>query len=315
MQSYDSSERTISASDKTATTLSINGKSGQEIKFSKLNLSGTGDTVSTDGGGISISGGPKVTLEDCSVSGFTSSGSNGGGGIYNEGTLILLGSTKIHGNDASSGSGGGIYNEKGTVVLGGSAVVGDKSATTNATGGSNTTYSNHCVKYGAGIYSNEGAIYIGYTDESTKDTTFDGGICYNYASWEGGAIYSGSSTKIVMSGGSVSYNGSYGNAGGIRLSGGGDSFEMSGGSVAGNSANLENSNEFGGGIYAGGSGDGGVTITGGSVSGNSAYSGGGIYSKRNVKISVSTKNPTGQKGQAISGLAAEYTQTARFPSS
>ncbi len=295
VQGYDSSERTISPSDKTATTLTINGNAGLEIKFSKILMtveSETADGTSTDGGGISVSGTPKVTLEDCGVSGFVSSGSKGGGGIYNEGTLILLGSTRIYGNDAKTGSGGGIYNEGGTVVLGGSAVVGDKGAEETTTG-EYGHYSNHAVKHGGGIYSNGGAVYIGYTDESTEDTGFDGGICYNYTEYQGGGVFSsGNATKIVMSGGAVSYNGSKSEAGGVRISGAEDSFAMSGGAIANNTANMGDTGSCGGGgIYVGGSSTGtdGVLITGGSITGNRAYSGGGIYSTRLVKISGNTE--------------------------
>lgn len=295
VQGYDSSEKTISPSDKTATTLTINGNAGLEIKFSKILMtveSETADGTSTDGGGISVSGNPKVTLEDCGVSGFVSSGSKGGGGIYNEGTLILLGSTRIYGNDAKTGCGGGIYNEGGTVILGGSAVVGDKSATTTTTGESGH-YSNHALKHGGGIYSNGGAVYIGYTDESTEDTGFDGGIFYNYTEYQGGGVFSsGNATKIVMSGGAVSYNGSKSEAGGVRISGAEDSFTMSGGAIANNTANIGDTGSCGGGgIYVGGSSTGtdGVLITGGSITGNRAYSGGGIYSTRLVKISGNTE--------------------------
>ncbi|MBR1715156.1 MAG: leucine-rich repeat protein [Treponema sp.] len=295
VQGYDSSERTIIPSDKTATTLTINGNAGLEIKFSKILMtveSETADGTSTDGGGISVSGNPKVTLEDCEVSGFVSSGSKGGGGIYNEGTLILLGSTRIYGNDAKTGSGGGIYNEGGTVVLGGSAVVGDKGAEETTTG-EYGHYSNHAVKHGGGIYSNGGAVYIGYTDESTEDTGFDGGICYNYTEYQGGGVFSaGNATKIVMSGGAVSYNGSKSEAGGVRISGAEDSFTMSGGAIANNTANMGDTGSCGGGgIYVGGSSTGtdGVLITGGSITGNRAYSGGGIYSTRLVRISGNTE--------------------------
>nr|MBP3283523.1 right-handed parallel beta-helix repeat-containing protein [Treponema sp.] len=295
VQGYDSSERTISPSDKTATTLTINGNAGLEIKFSKILMtveSETADGTSTDGGGISVSGDPKVTLEDCGVSGFVSSGSKGGGGIYNEGTLILLGSTRIYGNDAKTGCGGGIYNEGGTVILGGSAVVGDKSATATTTGESGH-YSNHALKHGGGIYSNGGAVYIGYTDESTEDTGFDGGIFYNYTEYQGGGVFSsGNATKIVMSGGAVSYNGSKSEAGGVRISGAEDSFTMSDGAIANNTANIGDTGSCGGGgIYVGGSSTGtdGVLITGGSITGNRAYSGGGIYSTRLVKISGNTE--------------------------
>ncbi len=301
IESYDGQTKTITASDTTKSVVTVQGTSLHKINFSNIKITGA-TACSVNGGGINITGGVNVTLTDCEVSNNVTSGAFGGG-IFNEGNLYLLGSSAITGNKALiasvgghnvGGSGGGIYNNNGKVFFADSAVVGDKNQSTNAT---EANYGNSAALHGGGIFSLGGKIYIGYKNDSTKDSAFSGGIMYNYANNHGGGIYtqdygSDVSTVIEMSGGKIGYNGCLKDGGGIRLGGSSDSFTMSAGSIEGNKANINFSGtnlEGGGGIYAGGTTAGSVTINGGSIKNNTALKGGGISSKRRLVLNGNTQ--------------------------
>lgn len=98
-------------------------------------LTVTGGSTETQGGGISNTGGGTLTLQNSTVTGNTVSDDEeivAGGGIWNSGTLIVRRST-VSGNSASGGAfaiGGGISNN-GTLTLESSTVSGN-----GASGGS-----------------------------------------------------------------------------------------------------------------------------------------------------------------------------------
>ncbi len=108
-------------------TLKSNGKgsvltiSGDFAVVTLRNLTIRGratQVVGYDGGGIFNMS--RASLRGVTVKGFRTKGQ--GGGIFNlEGTLRLLGNTKIKNNKGADGS--GIYNNSGTVVMGGSSAV------------------------------------------------------------------------------------------------------------------------------------------------------------------------------------------------
>lgn len=230
--------------------------------------------LANGGGGLFVGAGASVTLSSGAVISENQSTSNGGGVYVSSGTLFMTGG-KISGNTAIM-SGGGIYNT-GTVFMSGDAVIGDKSAILAA---SALSFSNSsgASNHGGGICT-EGNLYIGYKDETTVDSSFTGGIFYNYSAHHGGGIYSsGTSNVIKIAAGSVAYNGTFSDGGGIRLGGTGDKLEVSGGEIKGNKSNL-GSGIGGGGIYIGGGSS--AEMTGGEVCGNSVaatgYMGNGIY--------------------------------------
>lgn len=227
------------------------------------------------GGGLFVGTSASVSLSDGSeISGNKSTSDGGGIYISGGGRLSMTGGT-VSGNTAVQ-SGGGVYN-LGSIFMSGNAVIGDKNAIQAASASDN---SNSCgaSNHGGGICT-KGDVYIGYKDESTPDTSFTGGVFFNYSAHHGGGIYSsGDGNVIKIASGSVAYNGTYSDGGGIRLAGSGDSLELSDGNITGNKSNLT-SGIGGGGIYIGGTSS--VTITGGQISGNSCaspgYMGNGIF--------------------------------------
>ncbi len=218
-----------------------------------------------NGGGVYVQGYDStvkgcLTIENSEISANTA---DAGGGVYVSvfSTLNFL-SGQIGANTATysstvpnSGLGGGIYINSGKCFISGSAVVGQALASTSSCATSADGSHSNKARLGAGIF-NRGGLYLGYTDDSTP-AAWTGAICYNYASSEGGGVYSdGSLVTSKMHSGSVVYNlcgdGSEetGGGGGVAVKTG--NFTMDGGSVSYNQTN----NRVGGGIYI----DGGGTL-------------------------------------------------------
>lgn len=137
-----------------------------------------------------------------------------GGGAYNLGTYIMSAGS-IEGNTGSS-YGGGVYNNgsSATFFMKGTAVIGDSTATGPATEPSSSFETTNCSNRtsissgtGGGIYNKNAILYIGYSNASTIDTTFSGGVFYNYvgANGSGGGIYTDGG-KCYLAKGSISFN-------------------------------------------------------------------------------------------------------------
>ncbi|MCR4948102.1 MAG: hypothetical protein K6A15_02995 [Treponema sp.] len=156
------------------------------------------------------------------------------GGIHNENGIIYMSGGKIYKNMGKLG--GGIYNKGGEVYIYGSAVIGKADATQCAQNNPTTNSSNRAVS-GGGIYNTgtrtkdgniyQAKVYIGYKpDEAGNivvDEDFTGGIYYNYATSDGGAIYNYGSTaneapEVHIANGTIAYNSSQ-KGGGINLGG------------------------------------------------------------------------------------------------
>ena len=85
------------------------------------NVTISGNTATTNGGGVYVTSGRYLTIEGCDISGNTATS---GGGIYNAGGCNIKGSTTISANTATSGGaicaatsvtlGGGVYIPAGT---------------------------------------------------------------------------------------------------------------------------------------------------------------------------------------------------------
>ncbi len=219
-----------------------------------------------NGGGVYVKGDDYSTAKGCLTiekSEISANSAASGGGVYVSvfSTLNFL-SGQIGANTATysstvpnSGLGGGIYINSGKCFISGSAVVGQALALTSSAATSADGSHSNKARLGAGIF-NRGGLYLGYTDDSTP-AAWTGAICYNYASSEGGGVYSdGLSVVSKMHSGSVVYNlcgdGSEetGGGGGVAVKTG--DFTMDGGSVSYNQTN----NRVGGGIYI----DGGGTL-------------------------------------------------------
>ena len=121
---------------------------------------------------------------------FTAGGC--GGGVCVKNTFTMSGGS-ISGN-SSGYCGGGIFlppvetSAISKVIISGTAVIGDISKDSPAESAEDK-HSNSAQK-GGGIFNYSGKVYIGYIDETTPDSSFSGGVGYNYTSIHGGGIYS-----------------------------------------------------------------------------------------------------------------------------
>ena len=226
----------------------------------------------------------------------------GRGGLYiAQGATVMLGDgVRIIGNNqGANGCGGGVRNE-GTLFVYGSAVIGNQNATQAANGSSSDSYiynysnpsdtrinANYSI-YGAGIYNGtynsdntiEAKLYLGYrgfdTDGVTPvEETLTGGIYANSAS-SGGGIYNDKNCTVYYKSGTIKYNGTSGEGGGIVNYG---LFEMCGE----NAKILNNTASSGGGISN--NTNGRLLISDGQINNNKASSnGGGIYNTSNCYL-------------------------------
>ncbi|MEE3436036.1 MAG: leucine-rich repeat domain-containing protein, partial [Treponema sp.] len=266
-----------------------------------------GGYSSGNGGGILVNGvkGASLTLgENAKVTGNTAT--TNGGGIYFAGTnasggtanLIMNSTSQISGNTANgtaaTNGGGGVYLSYANLSMSGSALIGDTSGTTYATSGS-TGHSN-MAKNGGGVYlAAGGKLRLGYasagaTGGTNLSSTY--GIRHNYASACGGGVYAVGSVDFAY--GAVSCNGTAATSdcdgGGIWF-GSASTLTMTGGTIA------NNKGCYGGGVYAGGTlsmsggtiGDSSKTTAATSSSGyysNSASYGGGIYAPNGSTLTL-----------------------------
>ena len=150
------------------------------------------------GGGINSD--VPVTMTSGTITGNKSLGTAedntcGGGGVAIRSTFEMKGGLIKDNYARVFGGGVFIFDVNAKLFLSGNAVIGDITQDSPAES-DNDKHSNSSGK-GGGIF-NRGKIYAGYTDESTPDPSFSGGIGYNYASIHGGGIYSiGSGTAEV----------------------------------------------------------------------------------------------------------------------
>jgi hypothetical protein len=167
----------------------------QSAGVARVTIDGGGG-VTLDGAGrsrvLQVAGGVQATLDHLTVTHGSVPLSNYGGGIYNQGNLIVRGST-ITSN--SSGYGGGIYNDRGTLTV------------------SHSTLSANTVTYfGGGIYNDHGTITVSGSALSSNTAAFNGGgidntsgtvtvsdstLSANSARDYGGGIYSIDGTVAV----------------------------------------------------------------------------------------------------------------------
>jgi len=296
-----------------AANLAVSGNKASQVFFVEQKVSakitgltitnglanGSGDVVSSNGGGIANWG--KLWLVQTTISNNTSTYvSNGttlgdGGGIETfEGTLRVNNST-ISGNSAGF-EGGGIYNtNKGTVTIidttisNNSAQYGggiDNSGKLHVSGGSNS--GNSASSQGGGIYNSLGAT-------ATVDSTpFSG----NSSGSSGGGIYNSGTLNVYLitfSNNSSTLGGGIANAGTVNekectYSGNTASAFWGGGAIknflnstynVSSAAISDNSAPDGGGI----ANDGNLTVASSTISHNTATDdGGGIANDGNLAL-------------------------------
>lgn len=268
-----------------------------------------------------------------------------GGGIrIGNGTVKLTDGALITGNSAQQ-KGGGVYVDGGgKLFVYGSALIGD--STTSTTTATSSDKANSAL-YGGGIYSNGGAVYLGYsawtseTDNTPAAITAGYGVRRNYATYSGGGIYTSSSSgnpNVYMQSGNVSYNASGSMGGGMLI---GYNAKIQGGTISNNksknggaiydSANIgalyisesadisgNTATEKGGAVYV--STVGTLNVKGGTITGNEAsVSGGAIYNENILQITggTITGNTAATAGGAVynagtlnmSGSANLYTSS------
>ena len=268
-----------------------------------------------------------------------------GGGIrIGNGTVKLTDGALITGNSAQE-KGGGVYVDGGgKLFVYGSALIGDSTTSTTTATSSDKANS---APYGGGIYSNGGAVYLGYsawtseTDNTPAAITASYGVRRNYATYSGGGIYTSSSSgnpSVYMQSGNVSYNASGSMGGGMLI---GYNAKIQGGTISNNksknggaiydSANIgavyisesadisgNTATEKGGAVYV--STVGTLNVKGGTITGNEAsVSGGAIYNENILQITdgTITGNTAATAGGAVynagtlnmSGSANLYTSS------
>ena len=165
------------------------------------------NTAANLGGGIYNNG--TLSMTGGEISGNSTTGTEatteftvGGGGVFTASSFTMTGGT-ISGN-TSLVRGGGVFvnGSSATFVMGGTAVIGKADATSAA---SESSCSNSAGMGGA-IFNRLGKVYLGYTDASTPDASYSGGLYYNYASVHGGGIYGVGSAAFYCYKGAIRYN-------------------------------------------------------------------------------------------------------------
>lgn len=213
----------------------------------------TGNSSSSGGGGVYVSGGGTFNLYGGSITGNNATGSqeNGrGGGVYVYGGTFNLCGGSISGNRAST-YGGGVYVEDGTFNMEGGSITDNRA--TGSYGG-----------YGGGVGMEGGTFNMKGGRISDNTAPHNGGV------YVGGGAFN-------MSDGSISRNeatsGGNSRGGGVRVDKG--TFHMSGGSITDNKATGSNDGD-GGGVYVGQNGTFHMSGTA-SITDNQARCGGGVY--------------------------------------
>ena len=214
---------------------------------------------------------------------------NGVGGITNHGVLkITAGTIK-----ANEGKYGGAISNSGTIYMYGTAVIGDSSKNTTA---DEDNKSNKATQ-GAGVY-NSGKFYMGYKPPVSTaptvpvpDDAFSGGIYYNYASNQGGAVYCNQGGSIFIYKGTVKCNKA--SSGGAFSIYGGSSTSPGELTILGGTYEKNVATNYGGAVFLGAYGvfnvQGASSIEGSAQKDNDVYlnNTGTVYAKVNITDSMS----------------------------
>lgn len=200
-----------------------------------------GKLTSGDGGGISVSGGCTLTLDSgaeiLSNDNYTSNNTGKGGGIYiaSGNTVIMKSGSVVNLNRAKEG--GGIYNE-GKLLMNGTSRIGSTVTAypTNPWAPTPQTPTGNCSHAeGGGVY-NKGTLCLGYsswTSGSTNQTeNLTGGVTGNFSEGQGGGVYLNTSSNLYFNTGNISYNRSSDRGGGVYIYN--SSMTMSGGTMTSN---------------------------------------------------------------------------------
>ena len=246
-----------------------------------VGASGAGNSAEY-GGGVYNSG-TKLTLNGATIQ--CNNDATQGGGVYNyDGKiLVIYGSTKIQNNKltATNSTGGGIYN-RGKLYVYGAASISDNSVQTKGGGFYTAGGSTVSVKLGydadsspknwtgsisANEASNGGGGYVGGGSFIMGSGTIGGASASlgNKAAWGAGLYFSSTTGTLAIDDGTIQYNDSSGEGGGIYVSAGSPTVCAT---ISNNSAATS-----GGGFYT----ETDLTIIGATFKANNAPKGSDIY--------------------------------------
>ncbi len=306
ISSGDASSVVIDAGDASRV---LNVTSGADI-VTLRDISLTGG-VQDNGGGLMISSGGRVTLDNVTVEGNEAIGpgaTQGGGGIYNENaTLSILGGS-IANNVASgaSGSGGGLFSLAGQVTVsetsiqsnvanragGGIELVTGSLVLNDVTlGGQSSALGNIAGPDGSAAPGNGGGLHVSGDGGSTLTlvTVTGGMVANNLAASEGGGLWNQAGATMSVTGGTSIIN-NFAN-GATNTEGGGGIFN-NGGLLILSDISLRNNATLGDSGGGGGLASDGGTVTidnslfAGNVAAGSNGSGGGILGLGSATIAV-----------------------------
>ena len=155
-----------------------------EVTISGLTVQG-GDSGTTSGGGIVLSSGSQLTLEDITLSGNTAGDT--GGGIYNNGGVLVLNRVRVVANNAATAAG---IRNNGSLTISDSTIAG-----------------NHATQTGGGIFNTGGLNLNAVTVSGNIADTNGGGLYLHSADPQTGLVtienstISGNQAKSFMGGG------------------------------------------------------------------------------------------------------------------
>ncbi|MDR1901800.1 MAG: hypothetical protein LBQ88_05885 [Treponema sp.] len=160
----------------------------------------SGNTSSSYGGGVFVSGGT-FTMSGGTISGNTaSSGGGGGGGVFVSGGTFTMSGGTISGNTASSasvGKGGGVYvSSGGTFTMSGGTISGNTASSS----------------FGGGVYVYLGAFTMSGGTISGNSSASGGGVAVTSGTFtkQGGTIYGSNASSLLKN--TAANGNSYGHA-------------------------------------------------------------------------------------------------------
>ncbi len=244
------------------------------------------------GGGINNAG--NLTLQNCTLSGNTSTNGGGGGGsggaIYSSGPLTLRSCT-LSGNSALA-FGGGIAQFSGTLSVQNSTLTGNAGA------------------YGGAIYDHAATVTVQYStltgssvriggaiDNRSGTVTVQNSTLKSNSAAYGGAISNDNSGTVTVEYSSLS--GNYGGFGGAIYNKSNSTVTVQFSSLSGNSA------RGGGAISSAGS----VTVTNSDLSNDTATIGGALNNGTGALMTVSNSTLSGDSGFEAGAIANAGTLT------
>ncbi|HWH27855.1 MAG TPA: right-handed parallel beta-helix repeat-containing protein, partial [Mycobacteriales bacterium] len=240
-----------------------------------------------NGGGIHITGGGTVTVEDSEF--LANTAANEGGGVWNSAaaTMTVIGSV-FEGNVAAGApaesGGGGLFNDGGTLVVEDSAVEGNSATGAAGSGGGvlnqgtlrmsgTAVVGNEAVRAGGGVESAPGGSGSTPTTETVTeldDVLLEGNTAGD-APGNGGGFHQTGAGTVSVTGSVVTGNSAAAEGGGLWNSAAA-TMTVRDTDVSDNVAEGTEASNGGGGIYT----DGGrVDVVGGSITGNTAVEGSG----------------------------------------